>query len=566
MKLIFIILFISLLGCSRANRKPDSEVSLKITIEHLLHKDAWKVVFQTSMPVSNLVFERQINRFRAKNWKSLTPGIKVIEVDGKERIVQSDFKLFNEASFEFSSYYEETPKDYEFFQAFSDKSVVMYTGHYNACPEYIECDPHNTEFVFIPRSDEQGIVSGKIFHQSYNWKEETGRGTYVYFGNLKPIESKSLTAIVDPVLPQWLKQRFNFVLPRLFEYYAKKTGQPLTFKPFIFLNYSSNGEGTSMHGGTLPGLIQMSIEGNGWQKKDIDSFIDLARFFAHESAHVWNGQMFPYASGDMWMHEGGADAFAYFALLDLKLINFQQFLDFQTESFNTCLTKLSDRPLMEVKEDPNFRAHYRCGSILALLTHAAGINSKKDHDLFYFWSQLFNRSKNVKEPYTEEMYFSVLEEMTGNKNLNVAINTILRGPISNAKEFLVSQLNQQHIKLKEADSNFPKSYNIRMGMDLLRAMMKKDCNGKYGITGGVDGLETEAREDCTQFKNSFYITHIQKIPIVTEGAKAYDAARVHCAKKNRDLSLTARGVRGDLKFACPDEISVRAPYLVITGI
>lgn len=296
-------------GCAQTQKVPEQIFSLKIKVEHLADEDAWIVEFRTSLPVTNLIFDRQINRFRSANWKSLTPGIVIQETSGKERITRTDSKEFQEVSFKFTSYYEMTPKDYEFFQAFSDSSLVMYTGHFNACSDQHECN-QPVEFSFVPRSNVHGILTGRIFHSPTSWRDQTHRGTYVYFGNLKPIESKFLTAILDPVMPAWMKSRFHTLLPGLFDYYAKRTGHPLTFKPFIFLNYSPEGEGNSSHGGTLPGLIQLAISGKGWAEPGVESFISLVRFLAHESAHVWNGQLFPYTSGDVFF-----DTYLTFLLL-----------------------------------------------------------------------------------------------------------------------------------------------------------------------------------------------------------------------------------------------------------
>ena len=443
-------LLLILVGCSKLPRKPESLFSLKVTVEHLSYKDAWKVTFQTSQPVPNLIFDRQANRFKVNTWKPLTSGIVVKEINGKEQLVSLNSKPFQEASFEFASYYEMTPKDYEFFQSFSDSSVVMYTGHLHACPETEDCH-EPVEFLFIPRSHEEGIVEGKVFRSSIMWRDKTRRGTYVYFGNLNPIETTSLTAIVDPALPKWLKDRFNSLLPNLFDYYAKKTGYALSFKPFVFLSYSSEGGGKNSSGGTLPGLIQLSLLGKSWAEEDEESFIDLTRFLAHETAHLWNGQLFQYKSGDIWMHEGGADAFSYLALYDLKYISKQRLLDFQTEAFNACLSMLKNRPLMEVNEDPNRRAHYRCGAIFSLLTHAALVR-KTGNDLFYFWNQLFKRVQKEGKLYTEDLYFTTLEEIIDNKQLSEKIKILSHGPLLNAQEIFMSQFHEWGVVVKESTS------------------------------------------------------------------------------------------------------------------
>lgn len=130
-RLLMIFLILISFGCSHIQQKPNlEEFTLNVTIEHLANRDAWRATFRTSQPTSTLVFNRQINKFRLKNWRAITPQISIVEKNGREQIVSTS--PFQEVLFEFDSYYESTPKDYEFFQVFSDKSVVMYTGHLNA--------------------------------------------------------------------------------------------------------------------------------------------------------------------------------------------------------------------------------------------------------------------------------------------------------------------------------------------------------------------------------------------------------------------------------------------------
>lgn len=426
----FILAVVFSMACSHQQKSTDT-FKLKITVQHLPNKDAWRVTYNTTHPITELIFSRRTNLFRMKNWNPLAPGISIIQSDKREIIKGT--KPFQEVSFELNSYYEITPKDYEFFQKFSDDSVVMYTGHFDA---YSKIYDTNTpiEFIFIPRTDETGIVAGNKFTSLTSWIDFKERGTYVYFGNLKPIETKDFTAIIDPTLPSWLLTRFNKYLPEIFSFYVAKTGYSIPFKPFIFLNYSSLGSGYSSHGGTLPGLIQMSLSGKAWGKEDVDSFAQVIRFFAHESAHVWNGQIFPYEDEDMWMHEGGADAFAFLAMHELNVLEKSRLKYHKNKAFNECLSKLKNRPLREVKEDPEYKAFYKCGSIFHLMAGAAINRQDPNAGVFQFWKSLFDEAKKSGKPYTEDLYFFVLDKLSGNSLTSNAIKQLLDGPVTNAEE------------------------------------------------------------------------------------------------------------------------------------
>lgn len=536
-----------------------SDFLLNVTIEPIPGKDSWRATFNSNLPVKELVFHRQVNRFRTKLWRSVTPGISISEQDGEEQIKAPS--EFTTATFEFESYYEDTPKDYEFFQAFSDKSVVMYTGHLNACPKGLDCD-RPARFTLVPRPNEKGIVAGQVFNETYHWTDESGKGTYVYFGNLKPIVAAQLTALVDPKIPKWLRIRFNDLLPRLFSLYEKKTNQPLTFKPFVFLSYSPEGEGNGSKGGTLPGLIQLALNGKGWNQYDPDSFIDLARFLAHESAHIWNGQLFRYGSGEMWMHEGGADAFAYRALRDLKIVKADRFAEFQTDAFNECMNQLKDRPLRQVTEDPNFTAFYRCGSIFALITEAAIQKKDPKLDLFSFWHEVFEQAKLAGGVYTEQIYFEVLNRMSGEAETSAAIKKLLDGKVEVALDTFLAEFTRLKISFSKIMSHFPQAYNLRVSRGLLRELMKSECSS-YGLTQGSKGLATDAFPNCGPFSKPLYVTHLAGLKIVSDGALAYDRIQTGCKDLKYRVEMKARSEANSLFAKCPASLPVREPYIKI---
>jgi hypothetical protein len=565
-KMLLFVLSAITVGCSSVPAvQSRSPFALTISVEQFEQEDRWTAKFQPSRPVTRLIFNRQVNRFRAQKWKSLSPEVELKEVDGEEAIVSRSGKPFQDVSFEFASYYDDTPKDYEFFQAFSDGSRVMYTGHFNACPEDEDCN-EPIRFRFKGRKGSKIVVLGQVSEWTSDWTETTPRGTYVYFGNIKPLQREHLTAIIDPALPKWLRTRMFELLPKLFSFYAKSTGHALTFKPFIFLNYSIEGKGSRSHGGTLPGLIQMSLKGQGWAKESKEAFVDLARFFAHESAHVWNGQLFPYESSDMWMHEGGADAFSYWALYKLGIVSREGFLDFQSGALAECISMLNNKPLNEVKDDPNFRAHYRCGSMLALVTHGAVRKVNPKHGLFEFWSALFDLAKaEGAKPYFEEMYFSTLRKMSQDPDLPKRFQVLLKGPLGNASSFFAEELRESGIEVRAVTMNLPREYQRKQGRDLVRLLMRQDCEGRHSLTLGGDGIETEGMKECKVFSKALFVTRVGTRPIVSEGALAYDEARSRC-KEGGKVSVFARGLASPLNAECPTDMQERNAPLAVMSV
>ncbi len=529
-----------------------------MNVERSKNQDRWTVTYRTNQPVSNLVFDRQDNLFRAANWISKSANIVIKKEEKSESITSLNGDHFDTASFEFASYYERTPKDYEFFQPFSDGSLVMYTGHYNACPSNMECD-EPIEFTFQGRTTDNIVILGKVNAAKSQWIDQTWRGTYVYFGKIIPLEKKYLTAIIDPAIPSWLKNKFHEVLPKIFDLYTKETGFPLTFKPFVFLSYTPKGLGSQRTGGTLPGLIQMSLSGKGWEKENKNAYVELARFFAHEGAHLWNGQLFHSSSGDMWMHEGGADAFAYFALYKLGLVDQQGFSDLQSGAYTNCVSKLKNRPLKEVLEDPEFRAHYSCGAMAALITHVAVKKKNKTQGLFEFWHALFAKVRNQNlKTYDESMYFSTLSEMSGNQELANRLQKFINGPIENPNKFVRTELENLGIKFSSLEKNIPVEVQKKYAMDIVRLMMDEDCNSKHGVSATNEGIETESFKECKVFTENFLISKIGPHAIKS-GAMAYDYAFEICQKAEASIDFTVKGSTDTLKTQCPKSMPKREP-------
>jgi hypothetical protein len=83
-----------------------------------------------------------------------------------------------------------------------------------------------TRFEFVARGGERVVVSGGGSSVPERWAGPD-QGTYAYFGTLAPIETANVRAVIDLGLPKWLKARIDDLLPRVFAYYAKRTGYPV---------------------------------------------------------------------------------------------------------------------------------------------------------------------------------------------------------------------------------------------------------------------------------------------------------------------------------------------------
>lgn len=540
-KCLQLLVFISLLSCSSVQISELNNDNIVIMVEHNRKNDSWNVSYKLPKKVKALVFNRQTNTFRHKNWKIKTQGLELKLIADQEYIVSTTDTEFDQLELTHKSYYEFTPKDYEFFFEYADGDVLMYSGHYDVFPLYQKLDLKKglkdlsesgpkSEYKLRPVSGEKVVILGNVYtEKEVRWIDKKGRGTYIYWGNTAPLDTKHLVVVVDRKVPEWLASEVKKNLPKLFDFYNKKTGVILNFKPVVFLSYAGEEEeGYSNTGGTLPGLIQLTLRGKDWKKKGDETFEYLFKFLAHEAAHLWNGQMFNSGDGKhSWMHEGGADAFAYRAMKELKVFSKERYLEFINASLNKCILGLDGSyPLVESSKKRSFKNYYYCGSTIGLLTELSLIEG----NLFTFWSTLFQNAKTNKNKYSDEMYLNELERRSGNIKILGLLKKLIYGPIGNTGSLLKELFGELKVKtgpLKASKKNMAK----RIALNFLSQIYKNDCDGSINLTRKKEFYLIHGSKNCKTFKNDFKVSKAGNYHIFANAEKAYEYARRSCSKK-----------------------------------
>ncbi len=108
-------------------------------------------------------------------------------------------------------------------------------------------------------------------------------------------------------------------------------------------------------------------------------------FFAHEAAHLYQGQAASIeARNDAWVHEGAAEFFAGQAsvqgVLQGKLENAKE----------QCVAGLTKEPNYIRASKRDFKLHYSCGLILMTAINTELTKANRGADLFTLW-QRFNQ-------------------------------------------------------------------------------------------------------------------------------------------------------------------------------
>lgn len=526
--------------------------------------DVWQATWYLSRPARELRFERPANGFRESVFTILTPGY-YIQRDGESEVLRTDDEPARVIRTRFPAFDQQLRRDYEFFRVFSDGGVAIFTGHLVARPLREDgAGSYVRDFRFEPPDGAGIIVHGK--RKSGSVELTTGeRGTYVYMGSVDPVASEDVISILDPGLPEWVAVQTEGILPRLFAFYrARLKARPAT-KPMVLFDYHDlNSPGASSGGGTLPGLIQLSIQGAGWVEPSKGALLQLLQFAAHEAAHMWNGEIAHYPGGpDAWMHEGGADAMADRALLNLQVIDQNLFLDRQTRALNACRVDLEATSIRASLQEGRPRTAYTCGNMMALLTESA----LRPHgaDLFVFWQSLIRTALDRGGEYGVTDYLRVWENLGATSADTSALRRFLDG--TSGADALIDELEARGVIIERAEPT--RSYALRYGRETMIALMSADCGGRVGFrpTGGTFLLDADV--SCGSLVGGAQVLRIDSFDAVGEGHRAYDRVREVCASGGTLrvlLQTSSTGERRTVEIPCERPLPLRPEYVRLRSI
>lgn len=528
----------------------------------------WAATWHLAAPARELRFERPAGAFRARVFEIVTPGYR-LERDGDVEVLRAAGEPARVVRVRFPVFDEELTREYEFFRRFSDGSVALYTGHLLASPAG---DPPETacddclvrRFELVPPPGTSVVVGGRRSARRLSWTDESGRGTYAYFGAIRPVASDDVISVIDPGLPGWLEARTREAIPRLFALYRDRLSAPPPTRPVVLFDYKAGeGDGYSSGGGTLPGLIQLGVEGRAWERESASALDQLLHFLGHESAHVWNGEIAHYdGTADAWMHEGSADAFAQRALRRLDVIGEARFLEYQTEALNDCRRGLAVTALRESAARGEPRLAYTCGNVIALLTERS--LQAQGADLFDFWRLLIARARRQGGAYTADDYEAVWRSM-GARDADLAqLGAFLAGRMD--AEALVAALRSGGVRVEEAQP--PQAYSLSLARDTFVRLMAADCKGRVGFRLSNAGLLLDRDVKCGVLPGGATVVAIERFDVRRDGHRAYDAVRERCERKEPvtvtlgDAGTAAR----EVTVACGEPLPARPAYVAITGM
>ena len=387
--------------------------------------ESWAVEYQLTAPANFLVFARGNGDYRTRTW---TPGDEFIveRLGATDLVRRRDGQPFTGFAADIATFSERVSKDYIPFLRFSDGAQAVFTGQFivgfpgEPVDDAAFIDGANNDNTLWPDSIranfEPGYFGRMIINSRVVTEPETllignGNGNYVYFGAATALETPHITAVVDSASPAWLVEVLYDSMRATFELYSARLGALEGGKPSLLTTFEALEAGRlSFTGGVIGTQMAFQL---GLGADIVDTPAErafMARFFAHEAAHLWNnGEVVNAESSEAWLHEGSAEAMAWLALAEIGFYSSDDVRGLFQEAANKCTGFLDSGPLREAARREDFQAYYTCGAVMALATH--GAMREEGGDLFDFWRELL-RSAQGAGVYDATDYYRQLDEVS----------------------------------------------------------------------------------------------------------------------------------------------------------
>jgi len=396
---------------------PSYESGAEIVLTQSLH-GKWVMTANFDTPQSHLIFSDSPPYYREKNWKVLSPGVRLESVLGLDAVIlDPPATSFQVAITPASGGVRMTR--YPFYE-FGDGSEMFLTNQfYMARAKDMESirklqgNIENWRGRFIKHTIEINaaqpvyINGDKIESGIHTDIDEAAK--FAYIGNIPVTEHQNYKGVVDPNLPVWIKDRIDDDLGKIISTLEGLMGDSLSRKPTLFMLKGNERKYTFGYAGVaFPNLtLALRIEGT-----DIDSYSpkvsnSIMDFYAHEIGHLFQKtekEVSKRAEKHAWIVEGSAEIMAYETIMKSGLADSEYVKDKIDESFKSC-NIIAGGSLDVFKPSVRSR-YYECGALIALMVD----RTMPEDNIFSFWRALAQRADKKDGRYDTDLYFKVLRK------------------------------------------------------------------------------------------------------------------------------------------------------------
>jgi len=366
----------------------------------------WQVRYDFAQPVDKLEFKSSPDDSRGRTWLP-DQGFEIVTTDHGEVARRKDGAQFRTVRFRMSPTYSVLPKEYAPFSPFGDGGMLFHTGRFFACQDRCPADAAWTMYLSAATED-QIILDGKALKAQAHWTDRDD-GRSIYVGKNAPQQTADFIAVLDTALPERIRSQLLAQLPEFMHLFSGKLGV-LPTRPMLFVSYDvSHPKGWGRQGGVLPGQVFVHFYGSKWPAEmEKPGFPDdLAWHFAHEAAHLYQGSTST-ESGDAWITEGGAEAFAAMAMRADASAYVQ--LN-QEEALGKCREFLKGRSVHDAIAAGTYDAAYSCGMLINLAIDSKVRLVTKHDGLYAVWRNYLQRARKKESVVSTAAYLEAVSDV-----------------------------------------------------------------------------------------------------------------------------------------------------------
>jgi hypothetical protein len=366
----------------------------------------WQVRYDFARPVDKLEFKSSPDDSRGRTWLP-DQGFEIVTTDHGEVARRKDGAQFRTVRFRMSPAYSVLPKEYAPFSPFGDGGMLFHTGRFFACQDRCPADAAWTMYLSAATED-QIILDGKALKAQAHWTDRDD-GRSIYVGKNAPQQTADFIAVLDTALPERIRSQLLAQLPEFMHLFSGKLGV-LPIRPMLFVSYDvSHPKGWGRQGGVLPGQVFVHFYGSKWPAEmEKPGFPDdLAWHFAHEAAHLYQGSTST-ESGDAWITEGGAEAFAAMAMRADASAYVQSN---QEEALGKCRDFLKGRSVHDAIAAGTYDAAYSCGMLINLAIDSKVRLATKHDGLYAVWRNYLQRARKKESVVSTAAYLEAVSDV-----------------------------------------------------------------------------------------------------------------------------------------------------------
>jgi len=453
----------ALAGCAATVGRP----AVPLEVAAVRSGESWTAEFRFPRRARAWVFVRSAlarvgeQPWRPQSWTVETPGVRLerhghydVLVAGRGGRVPARVRV------RFTPFTGDLIADYDPALAFTDGSVALYSGQFEAFPFDSAAAagrlPVDLSGAGVPASPTRVTFSdaaGQVLHAGQRHAaavlDETG-GSYVLFGPAEPIVTETLVTIIDPQLPPWIKDALARSAPEILARYTAAMGPAPGPRPTVMVSWAGpTPRLRSMGGSTLPGLIAITYEGAGVLRESAELRAFGLKFIAHEAAHFWLGETIRYQySRDAWITEGGADLLAIRTVAEIDPA-----YDWRAElnrSIADCASLSAGRGIASAEQRGEHRAYYACGALFGMVAEAA---SGRPFTHFVRGLIAANRADSVV---TREEWLAALDQVSGDRAFSDDIARLLDEGAPDPKAAIAALLTRAGIAFTRGADGVPR--------------------------------------------------------------------------------------------------------------